>query len=168
MRLSTAVAWIALSTLSVPSAGIAAEGASDVDFRGVSGVRVTISPMSADAADCRLTADPLLRDLEQQLTAKGLKTVPESDVVATITVLSTYEPNAGQCSSAVMLGAYRKASFFDEDAGWLRTGHVVVWQSGLLTSSVPEQHPAGVGDALTRLGDAMALDWHRANETPSN
>ncbi|HEV7369757.1 hypothetical protein [Arenibaculum sp.] len=166
MRLLTAFAWIALSTLSVPPTGIAAEGPSDIDFRGVAGVRVTISPMSADATDCRLAADPLLRELEQQLTAKGLKAMPESDVVATITVLSAYEPNAGRCSSAVMLGAYRKASFFDEDAGWLRTGHVVVWQSGLLTSSSPEQHPAGVRDALARLGDAMALDWHRANETP--
>ncbi|WP_207461205.1 hypothetical protein [Azospirillum sp. SYSU D00513] len=154
--------------IALPAPMAAAEDASDMDFRGVAGVRVTASPLSPAAADCNLTAEPLVRDMQQHLTDKGLKAAANSDVVATITVLSSYEPNHGMCSSAVMLGTYKKASFFDRDAGWLRTGYVVVWQSGLVTLSPPEQHLAEVRDAARRLGTAMAEEWRKANLATTN
>jgi hypothetical protein len=139
----------------------AAEPVSNVDLSGVKSLRVTASPMSVEAMDCNLESSSLVRNLEHHLNAKGISTESGNDTVATITVLSTHESE--RCSSAVMVGAYRKASFFDHDAGWLRTGHVVLWQSGLLVTSSPENHPDNVSSALEQLTGGLVEDWRYAN-----
>ncbi len=70
-------------------------------------------------------------------------------------------------NSTLMLGAYKKASFFDKDVGWIRSGYVVVWQSAVLVTSPSEGHAVEVRDALSRLGDALLGDWRTANRPPA-
>src|SRR5690606_20295940 len=126
------------------------------------GLRVTLSAMPPEAGDCRLDGASLVRNLEQGLNAGGLRTASDDEAVATVTVLSSYEPE--HCSSSVMLGAYRKVSFFDHEVGWLRTGYVVLWQSGVLVTSAPERHLEGIRDALGRLGNGLLEDWRQSNQ----
>jgi hypothetical protein len=136
---------------------------SDIDFRGINALRVTTSPMPPGAIDCNIDNGALVHDLEQQFWTAGLKVATSGDNVATVTVLSTSETTRGVCSSAVMLGAYSRMSFFDEAAGWLRSGYVVVWQSGLIVTSSPAEHLKTVRQALARLGNAMLRDWQKQN-----
>jgi hypothetical protein len=141
----------------------AEDNKSDIDFRGITALRVTTSPVPPGAIDCNIDNGALVHDLEQQLATGGLKVATSGDNVATVTVLSTSETTRGVCSSAVMLGAYSRMSFFDEAAGWLRSGYVVVWQSGLIVTSSPAEHLKTVRQALARLGNAMLRDWQKQN-----
>lgn len=136
---------------------------SDMDFRAISAVRVTISPMSVESVDCNIDPALLVRELERQFEGEGLAVSTTLDALAVITVLSAREEGGGACNSALMLGAYKRASFFDDDAQWLRTGYVVVWQSALLVGSPADTHPALARDALASLGLAMLKEWRKAN-----
>jgi hypothetical protein len=141
----------------------AGEVASDIDFQGIRSLRVTASPMPQAALDCNIEPDELVRDLERQLEAGGLKNAAGNDNLATITVLSAHDVDSGLCSSALMLGAYSKASFFADDAGWIRSGYVVIWQSGVIATSSPEQHLQAAREALARLGDSLIEAWQKQN-----
>src|SRR5215813_7762890 len=106
--------FICFLALAAPAA---AQGvASDTDFRGVTHLKVTASPMAVESVDCNVDANLLTHDLEHQLGADGLTIDQSPDTVAVITVLSTREGGSGSCTSAMMLGAYKKASFFDDQA----------------------------------------------------
>lgn len=141
---------------------------SDVDFSGVKSLHVTVSPLTVDSIDCNIDGDYLIRELTQQMESEGLSASNEHDTLAVITVLSARQTAGGACNSAVMLGAYKKTSFFDENARWIRTGYLVLWQSGLLVSSAADAHLAATRDALAHLGDAMVSEWKKANtSTPS-
>src|SRR4029079_1060144 len=85
------------------------------------------------------------------------------ETMAVITVLSTRDGISGSCTSAIMLGTYKKASFFDDQAQWLRTGYVVIWQSGLIFSSPANAHLGLARESLGRLARAMLRDWRNAN-----
>jgi hypothetical protein len=148
-------------------AAAAGDSKSDIDFRGINALRVTTSPVPPGAIDCNIDNGALVHDLEQQLATGGLKVTTSGDNVATVTVLSTSETTRGICSSAIMLGAYSRMSFFDEAAGWLRSGYVVVWQSGLIVTSSPAEHLKTVRQALARLGTAMLRDWQKQNPAAS-
>ena len=80
-----------------------------------------------------------------------------------MTILSSREGGSGPCTSAIMLGTYKKASFFDDQAAWLRTGYVVVWQSGLIFTSSADAHLGLARESVSRLGKAMLKDWRNAN-----
>ncbi len=156
--------FVALALWSAAAAPAAADGiSSDTDFRGVVSVRVTVSPMSVESIDCNLDGDTLTRELQHQLDAEGLAASTSVDTLAVITILSSREAGSGPCTSAVMLGAYKKASFFDDQAKWLRTGYVVIWQSALLFSSTAETHMTLARDSVQRLGKALLTEWRRAN-----
>jgi hypothetical protein len=157
------ICFLAAGTLSAAAQGVA----SDTDFRGVVRVKVTASPMAVESVDCNIDPSLLTHDLEHQLAADGLVVDQSPDTVAVITVLSTREGGSGSCTSAMMLGAYKKASFFDDQAQWLRTGYVVVWQSGLIFTSAADAHLGLARESLTRLGKAMLRDWRSANAKPS-
>ncbi|HEY9214716.1 MAG TPA: hypothetical protein VIQ29_17945 [Ancylobacter sp.] len=146
---------------SVPAA--AQSIASDMDFRGMTSLRVTASPMTVDSLDCSIESAAMVRELRQQLVSEGVKATDSDAALAVITVLSTRDPNTDVCSSTLMLGAYKKASFFDKDVGWIRTGYVVMWQSAVLVSSPSESHAVQVRDGLAKLGDALMGDWRNAN-----
>jgi hypothetical protein len=141
---------------------IAAGVASDTDFRGVTSVHVTASPMSVESVDCNVDSSLLAHDLERQFSGEGLAVDQSPDTIAVLTVLSTRDVS-GTCSSAIMLGAYKKASFFDDQAQWLRTGYVVVWQSGLIFTSPADAHLGLARESLGRLAKAMLRDWRSAN-----
>lgn len=161
-KLGSIAAFCALALVTIPAA-MAQEPDSDMDFRGIRSVRVTASPMPQGAIDCDIDGDALVRDLEQQFDAGGLRNAAGNDNLATITVLSTYETGSGVCSSAMMLGAYSKVSFFADAAGWIRSGYVVLWQSGVIVTSSPEQHLQTAREALARLGSSMLEAWQTQN-----
>jgi hypothetical protein len=148
-------------------AGPASAGgvASDTDFRGVNAIHVTASPMSVESVDCNIDSSLLTHDLERQFSGEGLAVNQLPDTMAVVTVLSTRNDINGTCNSAIMLGAYKKASFFDDQAQWLRTGYVVVWQSGLIFSSSADAHLGLARESLGRLAEAMLKDWRNANST---
>ena len=154
--------------LGVATGPAAAQGvASDTDFRGVMRIKVTASPMAVESIDCNIDGSLLTRDLEHQLAADGLAIDQSPETVAVVTILSTREGGSGSCTSAMMLGAYKKASFFDDQAEWLRTGYVVIWQSGLIFTSPAAAHIGLARESLTRLAKAMLKDWRNANAKPS-
>lgn len=142
----------------------AAAQSTDVSLAGMNTIRLTASPLSQAALDCRLEASELIADVEAQLTAGGMTAVDSRRNLATVTVLTAFEAERALCSSGVMLGVYRKVSFFDEVSGWVRSGYVVVWQSGQQVLSARDSHPAQVQASLHRLAEAMLRDWQRAEE----
>src|SRR6202011_4089013 len=127
----------------------AAQGvASDTDFRGVTHIKVTASPMAVESVDCNIDGSLLTHDLERQLTAARLAVDQSPDTLAVGSLLSTRAGGSGSCPSAIMLGAYKKASFFDDQAQWLRTGYVVIWQSGLIFTSPADAHLGQARESL--------------------
>jgi hypothetical protein len=136
---------------------------SDMDFRGMDTLRVTASPMTVESLDCGIESSGLVRELRRQLDSEGMKSSDADSALGVITVLSARNGDTGVCNSTLMLGAYKKASFFDKDVGWIRSGYVVVWQSAVLVVSSAETHPVQVRDALSRLGAALLVDWRGAN-----
>jgi len=137
--------------------------ASDMDFRGMTSLRVTASPMTVDSLDCSIESASMVRELRQQLVSEGIQSTDSDAALAVVTVLSARDANSDVCNSTLMLGAYKKASFFDKDVGWIRTGYVVVWQSAVLVSSPTESHAVQVRDGLAKLGDSLMGDWRNAN-----
>jgi hypothetical protein len=137
--------------------------ASDMDFLGIKAIRTTVSPLTVDSIDCNIDGSYLMRELQRQFESEGLAGTDQEDALAVISILSAREDGGGDCNSAVMLGAYKKASFFDQDAAWIRTGYVVVWQSALLVTSAADAHLALTRDALARLGEVMLKEWQRVN-----
>jgi len=142
----------------------AAQGiASDMDFRGIQALRVTASPTTVESLDCGIESAALVRETQRNLEAGGIKSTDSDANLGVITILSARDGESGLCNSTLMLGAYKKASFFDKDVGWIRSGYVVMWQSAVLVASPAESHPVQVRDALVRLGDALLGDWRTAN-----
>lgn len=136
---------------------------SDMDFRGIDALRVTASPMTVESLDCGIESSGLVRELRRQFESEGMRSSESDSALGVITVLSARNGDTGVCNSTLMLGAYKKASFFDKDVGWIRSGYVVVWQSAVLVVSAAETHPVQVRDALSRLGAALLGDWRSAN-----
>lgn len=156
--LAAAVAAVAASPASAQTSPT-----SDADLQGVSGLRVTLSPMSAASLECNLRGAELVSDTETKLSQGGM-TSPQSDAdLAIITVITGRDAATSLCSSALMLGAYGRESYVDDRVGWVRTGYVVLWQSGLMVTSSPQDHLETVRRALGGLGGAMLEEWHRAN-----
>lgn len=145
------------------SAALAQAIPSDMDMQGVASFRVAISPMPVEAVDCNLDGALLGSELNEQLKREGLESGPESAAVAILTVLSTHDAENGNCTSTIMLGAYKKASFFDDAVGWVRTGYVVIWQSALHVSSPSNRHAAQSRDAISLLAGAMLASWRDSN-----
>jgi len=157
---------LALSAAGLLAAAVPASAqsiSSDMDLRGMNALRVTASPMTVDSLDCSIESAAMVRELRQQLVSEGMKATDSDAALAVVTVLSARDPNSDTCNSTLMLGAYKKASFFDKDVGWIRTGYVVVWQSAVLVSSPSESHAVQVRDGLGKLGDALMSDWRNAN-----
>lgn len=155
-----------LAAALIPSTSHAQDLSSDMDFVGIKALRITASPLTIDSIDCNIEVTYLVRELQRQFEAEGLAAASADDALAVISLLSARQSGDGACNSSLMLGAYKKASFFDHDAGWLRTGYVVIWQSALLISSPVDQHLSLSRDALARLAQSMLKEWQNAN-TPS-
>jgi hypothetical protein len=154
---------LAAATLAAGPALAQTGPASDADLKGVSGLHVTLSPMSAASLECNLRGAELVSDTETKLSQGGMTSPATEDDLAIVTVITGRDAATGLCSSALMLGAYGRESYVDDRVGWVRTGYVVLWQSGLMVTSSPQDHLDTVRRALGGLGDAMLEEWHRAN-----
>lgn len=141
--------------------------ASDMDLRGVTALRVAVSPLPVEALDCNLDGTVLRGELTQELEREKLSGGTGAQNVAIITILSAHDATQASCTSTIMLGAYKKASFFDDAVGWIRTGYVVMWQSAVHVSSPLDRHPAQTRDALSMLAEAMLESWREANAQPA-
>ena len=53
---------------------------SDTDFRGVTGIHVTASPMSVESVDCNIDGSLLTHDLERQFSGDGLAVNQSPDI----------------------------------------------------------------------------------------
>lgn len=136
---------------------------SNLDLKGVKSFHIAVSPLPIDTVDCNIDGTVLGRELKQALDRDNLGGGGNADPVAVITVISTHDADGRSCTSTVMLGAYKKASFFDEAVGWIRTGYVVMWQSAVHASSATETHQAHTRDAVSLLADSLTEKWREAN-----
>lgn len=162
--LLTASVLIALSTTVVDHRAKAQEKpGSDVDLRGIKALHVTLSPVSASSLDCGLRGSDVVAETRARLGAGGLPDASGAEELAIVTVMSSHDATTGTCSSSIMLGAYGRASFVDKRVGWIRTGYVVLWQSGVIVMSGATDHLDTVRQSIDRLTDALLDAWHRDN-----
>jgi hypothetical protein len=138
----------------------------DVDLRGIKALHVTLSPISASSLDCGLRGSDVVAEARARLVAGGLPDTSGAEELAIVTVMSSHDATTGTCSSSIMLGAYARASFVDKRVGWIRTGYVVLWQSGVIVMSGATDHLDTVRQAVDRLTDALLDAWHRDNTAP--
>lgn len=136
---------------------------SDMDLRGVKALRIAVSPLPVAALDCNIDGTMLGRELGENLERANLSGTSDTGAVSIVTVLSSHDAESAACTSTIMLGAYKKASFFDDAVGWIRTGYVVMWQSAVHVSSPLDRHPAQARDAIALLADAMLTSWRDVN-----
>lgn len=145
-----------------PGAASGAAG-TDVDLAGVRAVRVAVSQTTPDAMNCGVDLRGLLPLVSEGLATGGLAVDPGAEVTVTLTVLTGYHSGTGVCASAPMLGAYRRVSFFDEQAGWLRNGQVVLWQRGAATATASADHGEAVRRVVGELSAAFLASWRKDN-----
>ena len=159
--------FVALSaTVAGERAAAQEKPGTDVDLRGITALHVTLSPISASAFDCGLRGGDVLAEARARLSTGGLPDASGAEELAIITVMSSHDATTGTCSSSLMLGAYGRASFVDKRVGWIRTGYVVLWQSGVIVMSGATDHLDTVRQATGRLTDLLLDAWHRDNAVP--
>lgn len=129
--------------------------APDADLMTLDEVRVTASQTTPDAVPCGIDLRLLLPVVERRLQAGGLRTSKSPNAVVTFSLMTTHYPEGRLCATAAMLGAYRLVSYFDEEAGWLKSGYVVLWQRGVQVLSAPNDHPLATEKTLARLVDNL-------------
>jgi hypothetical protein len=125
--------------------------APDADLMSLNEVRVTASQTTPDAVPCGIDLRLLLPVVENHLQAGGLRATKAPNAVITFSLMTTHHPDGRLCATAAMLGAYRLVSYFDEQAGWLKSGYVVLWQRGAEVLSSPNDHPLATEQTLARL-----------------
>lgn len=153
--LAAALALIPATTRSEPAAV--------ADLAGVSGVQINISQTTPDAMTCGVDLRVLVPLLSKELVAGGLSIDPEAEVTVTLSVLTGYHAASDVCASAPMLGAYRRVSYFDEKAGWLRNGQVVLWQRGTTTATASADHDQALRHAVSGLSGVLLESWRTDN-----
>ena len=144
--------------------------APDADLTTLDAVRVTASQTTPDAVPCGIDLRLALPVVERRLQAGGIRATKSPNAVVTFSLMTTHEPSGRLCATAVMLGAYRLVSYFDERAGWLKSGYVVLWQRGAQVLSSPNDHPLATERTLARLiDDLLKTRRERRNiAAPSN
>lgn len=160
--LRTGLVSAAIMLAGLPATG-RTEDATTADLAGVTTVRIAINQTTPDAMGCGLDLGRLLPVLSDGLRAGGLAVDPAADVTIALTVLTGYDAATGVCATAPMLGTYRRISYFDKAVGWLRSGHVVLWQRGTTATSAIADHDSLVRRAITDLSEALLTSWRSAN-----
>ncbi|MEQ9334820.1 hypothetical protein [Thalassobaculum sp.] len=160
MRRLAVLLAVLLSTL--PAAAGSA-GGTPADLAGIKEIRIAISQVTPDASACGIDLRELQPLVSGRIVAGGLSIDPAADVTITLSILTGYDRTTGACASAPMLGAYRQVSYFDEKAGWLRSGQVVLWQRGTATTTTSPDHADAVRAAVTRLADTFLESWRSVN-----
>ena len=153
---------LALLLSTLPAAARSA-GGTPADLAGIKGVRITISQTTPDASTCGIDLRELQPVVSGRLVSGGLAVDQAADVTITLSILTGYDESTGVCASAPMLGAYRRVSYFDEKAGWLRSGQVVLWQRGTAAATPSSDHADALRAAVSRLSDTFLESWRNAN-----
>ena len=129
----------------------------------VKSVKATVSQTTPSAPDCGVDSRALLPRLERALAEGGLTPSRTSPVTATMSLMTAYDANRGVCATSVLLGAYRGVTFFDEEAGWLTAGDVVLWQRATEILSGRAEHDKAAERAVDRLATALIASWKTEN-----
>lgn len=160
MRLPCLLMTAVLAT----TAAAAAEDRPSVNLAHVASIQATISQPSPDAVNCGIQARALLPVLERELAEGGfILAKDKADAVATLSLMTAHEPDRGVCATSVLLGAYRRVAFFDEKAGWLSTGHVVLWQRATQVVSGRGDHTKVAEDMVARMARELTQSWRAEN-----
>ncbi|MGE4218562.1 MAG: hypothetical protein AB7G39_03860 [Alphaproteobacteria bacterium] len=160
MRLPSLVVAVFLGTL----ASAVAEERPTVNLAHVASIQATISQPSPDAINCGIQAKALLPALERELAEGGLVLAKDkADAVATLSLMTAHDPDRGVCATSALLGAYRRVAFYDEKAGWLSTGHVVLWQRATQVVSGRGDHARVAEETVARLAREMVQSWRTDN-----
>jgi len=129
--------------------------------------RVTATQTTSDAHACGLDLRRILPRLRNDLVAGGMQARAEADAMVTLTIITAHDAKREVCATSPMLGVYRKISYFDDDAGWLRTGHIALWQKGTGVVSGMADHPSAVAGAVDRLAETLLKNWRSAKNKAS-
>lgn len=156
-------ALLAVLLAVAPTTTAGAETGTGADLAGVTGVRITVSQTTPDAMACGIDLRDMIPLVTDGLSGGGLAIDPAAEVTVTLSVLTGYDSATGVCASAPMLGAYRRVSYFDENAGWLRSGQVVLWQRGTATATASADHPGAAQRAVSELSKAFLSSWQTDN-----
>ena len=127
----------------------------DANLAELNMVRVTASQTTPDAVPCGLDLRLLMPVVEKRLQGGGLATTKSPKAVITFSLMTTHNPAGRLCATAAMLGAYRLVNYFDDTAGWVKTGYAVLWQRGAQVLSSPSDHPLATERTLARLIDEL-------------
>ena len=160
-RLFSQAALAVLLTLSTTAAD-----AADTPRAGlarIQAVKATVSQTTPSAADCGIDARVLLPRLERSLAEGGLALRGTAPVTVTMSLMTAYDGGGGTCATSVLLGAYRSVIFFDEEAGQLTAGDVVLWQRATEVLSPRGDHGATAERAVDRLSGALIGSWRAEN-----
>jgi hypothetical protein len=155
-------ALAALLLLASPPPPVAAE-TPRAGLARVKSVKATVSQTTPSAPDCGVDTRALLPRLERGLAEGGLTPSGSSPVTVTMSLMTAYDANRGVCATSVLLGAYRGVSFFDEEAGWLTAGDVVLWQRATEILSDRATHDKAAERAVDRLASALIASWKIEN-----
>jgi hypothetical protein len=149
--------------LLLPVAAPAAAETPRASLARVKAVKASISQTTPAAPDCGIDSRALLPRLERALAEGGLVLRATSPVTVTMSLMTAYDANRGVCASSVLLGAYRGVTFFDEEAGWLTAGDIVLWQRATDILSARGDHEKAAERAVDRLATALVASWKTAN-----
>ena len=137
----------------------------NADLQGVELIRVSFSQLTPDATVCGLSLGVIQPLLKNKLMNGGFIAIPETDTLATLGLMTTYDQGRNACGTSATLGVYRKVSYFDESVGWLRTGYVVLWQRGQQVQSGVANHAASTAVVVQQLADTLIQSWQEDNKT---
>ena len=161
MVVSLVVGW-SLAAAAVDARAATERPEEPLTLAGITRATLGASQLTPDGAVCGLDLDHLTRALHDPLTDAGLVLREDTKVRITVSAVTGQLPDS-QCATAVMLGVYARESFFSTAVGWLRSGHVVLWQRSIMVVTPRIGHKPAVEDAARRLAVRMIGDWREMN-----
>ena len=150
-----------LTTTSVIAGGD--ESKPDANLLGVSEIRITMSQITPDAISCGLSLEHFRPVLKNQLQANGLKLVSSTSTLLTLGLMTTLDMDRSVCGTSATLGVYRKVAYYDDDAGGLRNGYVVLWQRGQQVMSGTADHAEMTTMVVQQLSEKLIESWRAEN-----
>ncbi len=164
-------ALLLAAMMAYPSVGNAQSTvAPDANLADLKAVRITASQTTPDAVPCGLDLRLLMPVVEKRLQAGGLVATKSPKAVVTFSLMTSHDPAGRLCATAAMLGVYKMVNYFDDTAGWVKTGYAVLWQRGTQVLSSPSDHPLATERTLARLIDDMLKTGRQQRQvaTPAN
>lgn len=151
----------AIAATPVRSAAAASQDV-PLTMAGITRATLGASQITPDGARCGLDPTRLVEVVRQPMLDAGFEPRDDAPTRVTLSAVTAQVPG-GQCATAVLLGVYARESFFSAAAGWLRTGHVVLWQRSVMVVTPQGDHKAAVDDGARRLAVQMLTGWQEQN-----